>query len=80
MTETLYDLAKRSKDDENAIQQIIDLFEPKLKKSLTLTEYKERENLSQELKYKLVISIKKYDIDSIPGFWDLQEKMTKNRL
>jgi len=80
VTETLYDLAKRSKDDENAIQQIIDLFEPKLKKSLTLTEYKERENLSQELKYKLVISIKKYDIDSIPGFWDLQEKMTKNRL
>ncbi|WP_121616643.1 helix-turn-helix domain-containing protein [Virgibacillus halodenitrificans] len=75
MTETLYDLAKKSKEDSNALETIVKLFEPKLKKSLSLTEQKERDDLSQELKYKLVSVIKKYDVDSTPGFWELKEQM-----
>ncbi|TCT21127.1 helix-turn-helix protein [Melghiribacillus thermohalophilus] len=78
MDNTLYDLAKKSKEDNQALQMLIDLFEPKIKKSLTLTNYTEREDLSQELKYKLVITIKEYDIESTPGFWDLLEQFKEN--
>ncbi len=80
MSQTLYELAIKSKTDEMALQTIIDLFEPKLKKSLNLTEYSERENLSQELKYKLILGIQKYDIDSTPGFWELKEQMAENNV
>lgn len=79
VTTELYDLVKKSKEDERALQLVIELFEPKLKKSLSLTNYQERENLSQELKYKLVIVIKDYDINSTPGFWDLKEQMEKQQ-
>jgi hypothetical protein len=78
MTQTLYELAKKSKEDEIALQAIINLYEPKLKRTLTLTEYSERENLSQELKYKLIVGIKKYDIDSTPGFWELRDQISKS--
>lgn len=80
MDTKLYELAKKAKEDNTAMEMIIELFEPKLKKSLVLTEYSEREDLLQELKYKLVISIKSYDIHSTPGFWELKELMAQQEL
>ncbi|MCM3006830.1 helix-turn-helix domain-containing protein [Priestia koreensis] len=72
MTRMLYDLVKESKQDRQALQTVIDLFEPKLKKSLSLTKYEDREDLAQELKCTLIQYIKRYEVDSIPGFWDLK--------
>lgn len=70
-----YELVKESKKDSRALEQIINLFEPKLQKTLSLTKVGEREDLAQELKYRLIIYIKRYDVDSIPGFWELKEQI-----
>ncbi len=70
---TLYELVKESKNDTKAIEKIIDMFEPKIKKSLHLTKPQEKEDLAQELKCKIVSCILKYDIASTPGFWEMKE-------
>ena len=72
----LYELVKEAKDSNFALEQVVSLFEPKLKKSLSLTSLEYREDLAQELKYKLVKYIKDYDVDSTPGFWDFKNQIT----
>jgi hypothetical protein len=79
MTSVLYELVKESKTNEKALETIINLFEPKLRKSLTLTSYSEREDLAQELKCILIMYIKGYDIDSTPGFWELKDQIQNRK-
>lgn len=74
-----YELVKESKVDNQALEQIINMFEPKLQKTLLLTKLGEREDLAQELKYRLIMYIKRYDVDSIPGFWELKEQMQNGK-
>lgn len=77
MRSALYELVKESKQSNQALQTVIELFEPKIKKSLHLTEHKEKEDLAQELKCKLVSCIQTYDIDATPGFWEMRERIYK---
>ncbi len=74
---TLYELARKSKDDIAYIEKIVDLFDPKIKSSLTLTPYQAREDLYQELRLKLIDIIMNYDMDATPGFWSLQKEFQK---
>ncbi|WP_035099209.1 helix-turn-helix domain-containing protein [Anoxybacteroides tepidamans] len=74
-----YELVKQSKKDSKALEQIINMFEPKLQKTLSMTKLGEREELEQELKYRLIMYIQKYDIESIPGFWELKDLMQNNK-
>jgi hypothetical protein len=74
-----YELVKKSKVDNQALEQIINMFEPKLQKTLSLTKLGEREDLEQELKYRLMMYIKRYDVDSIPGFWELKEQIQNGK-
>ncbi|MEW4226416.1 helix-turn-helix domain-containing protein [Rossellomorea marisflavi] len=76
----LYDLVKESKHSNQAMNEIINLFEPKLKKSLSMTHYDQREDLKQELKYRLINYIQKYNVDSIPGFWELKAQLENKEL
>ena len=71
----LYELVKDSKNNGESIKRIIDLFEPKVKKCLTYTSMHERENLEQELKLKMIVCIKKYDVNSTPGFFEMMDKL-----
>jgi len=73
----LYELVKNAKKNNEALNTIIKLFEPKINKSLSLTHYSVREDLSQEIKFKLVKLIKEYDIDSVPSFWEFKENLRK---
>lgn len=75
----LYELVKESRQNKQALETIINLFEPKLKKSLTLTNYNEREDLEQELKCKLIKCILDYDVESTPGFWELREQIINKK-
>lgn len=75
MSVILYDLVKESHENSRAMQELIQLFEPKLRKSLSLTSYSERDDLSQELKCTLIRYIKKYNVDDTPGFWELKNRM-----
>ncbi len=74
---TLYELARNSKDDIAYIEKIVDLFDPKIKSSLTLTPYQAREDLYQELRLKLIDIIMNYDMDATPDFWSLQKEFQK---
>lgn len=79
MNDKLYSLVKKSKENAQAMNQLINLFEPKLKKSLLLTKYELREDLEQELKCTLISYVLKYNIDSIPGFWDIKEQIENKK-
>lgn len=70
----LYELVKDSKENKESLKVLVELFEPKIKKSLTLTNYQEKEDLAQELKCKLISCIQKYDINSTPGFWEMRAR------
>ncbi|MDQ0175291.1 helix-turn-helix domain-containing protein [Bacillus chungangensis] len=80
VTIVLYELVKESKESNQALETIINLFEPKLRKTLTLTSYNERDDLAQELKYHLIKAIKGYDVDATPGFWELKAKLEKQKI
>ncbi|MGE6377993.1 helix-turn-helix domain-containing protein [Peribacillus muralis] len=80
MTVSLYELVKESKEKSQAMQELINLFEPKLKKTLSLTQYGNREDLAQELKCTLIQYIQRYNIDSVPGFWELQKQVENQRV
>lgn len=75
MTKSLYHLVKQSKQDQQAMEELLGLFEPKLKKSLRLTHYDQREDLSQELMFIFVKYVQKYNLDCIPGFWELKDQI-----
>lgn len=72
MSRELIILVEKSKYDNNALLDIINMFEPKVKGSLYQTQSLHRDDLRQELMIKLIKSIKKYDIESVPGFWDMK--------
>ncbi len=57
------------------IERIIEMFDPKIQRSLLQTTYPKREDLYQELRLKLIDIILNYDVDATPGFWDLQKNL-----
>ena len=67
----LYILLKRSQQgDQNALLDILEQFEPKIKKSLFQTSINNRDDLYQELQLKVIKSILNFDLDSCPSFLD----------
>lgn len=76
MSQKLTNLAEQAKYNNHALSNIIQLFSPKIKSSLKQTNHQDREDLSQELKLKLIIYIRNYDVDDTPGFFDIFEEET----
>lgn len=76
MSQELIDLVESSKHDDQALLTVINFFEPKLKRCLYQTIPNNREDLRQDLLIKLINTIKQYDVDSVPGFWDLKRRYT----
>lgn len=71
--ESLYSLFKIAQSgNSSAIFEIITAFEGKIKKSLLQTSLSEREDLKQELILKVIQEVLKYDLNSIPTYFDLQ--------
>ncbi|WP_019241036.1 MULTISPECIES: helix-turn-helix domain-containing protein [Bacillus] len=71
MNDQLFKLVKESKSNNHSLEKVIEMFEPKIKKVLLLTSKNNREDLEQELRCKLVICIRQYEAESIPGFFEL---------
>lgn len=79
MCDLLYELVKKAQQgDELALQQLIDQFEPKIKKVVNQLTVKDKEDLIQTIKVKLIEKIKHYDLDGLPGFWDFVEKQNND--
>ncbi|HHW39330.1 MAG TPA: hypothetical protein GXX18_19285 [Bacillales bacterium] len=76
MYETLYQLVVESKEDNRAIEKILKIFKPKIKKTLLQTGLQNREDLEQELQLKMMNLIKTYNVDTV-GFWEFYERNRK---
>lgn len=67
-------LARLAKNNDNdAALAILEMFSPKIKRSLHQTTFNDREDLSQELALTLIENIQKYDFNKTPGFWEFIE-------
>lgn len=75
----LYSLVQSAQTgNEIALLAIVELFQPIIRKCLKLTSYKNREDLLQELYLKVIEEIKKYDLDSVPDFWEFLKLIDLN--
>jgi hypothetical protein len=63
--------------DYEEIGLIIELFTPKIKKSILQTSMVEREDLEQMIKMGLFEKIKNYDQGHIPGFFEFTNSLNK---
>lgn len=70
-------LKKAKSNDKEAMEEIVMKFAPTIQKSLYQTSPQERNDLKQEIQLKIIEAVFKYDIDSIPGFWDFIESIDK---
>lgn len=59
--------------DSRAIELIIKKMTPKIRKSLYSIDLRNREDLEQEIKLKLIEAIYNYEVKAIPGFWEFVE-------
>jgi hypothetical protein len=80
LNDSLYTLVKQSRTDNNSLEIVINLFSPKIDRSLQLTKQQNREDLSQELKTKLLVYIRNYDVDNTPGYFQMIDLLERNEL
>jgi len=71
--ESLFTLVKQSRTDNHSLVKVIDLFSPKIDHSLHQTNQQYREDLAQDLKMKLLVCIRNYDVENIPGYFQMIE-------
>ncbi|UOQ91575.1 helix-turn-helix domain-containing protein [Halobacillus shinanisalinarum] len=77
---TLLNLTKKAQQNDNeAINTIIEKFEPKIGLSLKQTSPQEQEDLYQELKIKTIEIVCQYDIESTEGFWEFKKKVERQQ-
>ncbi|WP_243292815.1 helix-turn-helix domain-containing protein [Bacillus sp. FJAT-47783] len=75
MNEHLYDAMKAAKSgDSQALQQIITIYEPKVKYSLQKVPIQHHQDVEQELKRKLLEMIIRYDVKGVPTFTQYVKK------
>ncbi|WP_036803248.1 hypothetical protein [Pontibacillus halophilus] len=63
-------LIANSNDQEERFNQIINAFDPKIKKVLANTPLQEREDLEQEIKIKIYEKMDVLDSFNAPGFFE----------
>lgn len=77
MNRSLFTLVKQSRTDNNSLKIVIDLFSPKIHRSLQQTKKQFREDLSQELKIKIVDCTRNYDVDKTPGYFQMLDLLER---
>ncbi|MGQ7278669.1 helix-turn-helix domain-containing protein [Brevibacillus thermoruber] len=66
----LLSLVKQAQNsDEKALIQILEMFEPKIKKTLRMTNRNVRDDIRQEIFFRLIRAIQSYNVDHIPDIW-----------
>ncbi len=79
MKDSLFTLVKQSRTDNHSLVKVIDLFSPKINRSLQQTTEQHREDLSQDLKIKLLVWIRNYDVENTPGFYEMIELIARKQ-
>ncbi|GAA0853985.1 helix-turn-helix domain-containing protein [Paenibacillus glucanolyticus] len=79
--ESLISLIKKAQEkDATAMETIIQKYTPKIQKSLWQTSNQDRNDLKQEVNLKMIEAVYKYDLETVPGFWDLMDIEEKKKL
>ena len=63
-----------NKISNEEILLIIDSLEPKIKKALFQTKYSHRDDLSQDIKEKIIRKLKNDEFQDVPGLFEFIEK------
>ncbi|KZE50968.1 hypothetical protein [Rossellomorea marisflavi] len=79
MNSSLYKLVRKAKTDNHSLNKVIELFFPRIFSSLNQTNWQDREDLSQELKIKLLVLIRNYDLESVPCYFQMIENPTNDK-
>jgi hypothetical protein len=69
----LYEMVKEAQDNNYYEVNVVRTFEPKIKKSLRLTQQENREDLEQELRIKVIGYLRSYSLEDVPGLFDLMK-------
>ncbi|WP_110114877.1 helix-turn-helix domain-containing protein [Bacillus sp. CGMCC 1.16541] len=66
------ELIKQAKGgDQDAMQRLLDLFEPKVKRCVSHVPLQDREEMEQSIRLEMIVAIHKFDLHSTPTFWDV---------
>ncbi|MCA1055031.1 hypothetical protein LCM10_08540 [Rossellomorea aquimaris] len=76
----LYDMVKEAQHNAQYEVNVVRTFEPKIKKSLRLTQLENRDDLEQELKIKLIGYVRDYSLQDVPGLFDLIKENERKRI
>lgn len=79
MNESLFTLVKQARADNHSLVIVLDLFAPKIGRALQQTKRQDREDLSQELKIKLLDCVRNYEVDNIPGYFQMIDLLEGKR-
>lgn len=76
----LYYLIKQAEKNKDltSIEEIIHRFEPKIKSSSKFIQNREREDLEQELKIRIVKAVDKFKTSKTPGFIEFVSKLSED--
>jgi hypothetical protein len=76
----LYDLTQQAKENNpEAVQAILYIFEPKIKKSSRFIPHVSRDDVEQEVKFEIVKALHRFDTSHTPGFWEFISGLRQNK-
>ena len=65
-------------DEQEAVQELIVLFEPKIKSLSSSLPIDDQGDVEQELRIHMLKAIKRFDTSNTPGFWDFLDSIHKD--
>ena len=78
----LIDLTKKiqNHNDNESLEIVLYLFEPKIRASLKQTSRQEQLDLYQELRIKVIEIVRKYDYNNTYCFWEFINRLKEQHL
>ncbi|HWJ79936.1 MAG TPA: hypothetical protein VNR61_17885 [Niallia sp.] len=70
----MYSLVREAQGNPAMLEELISIFEPKVKNLMKRVHPNDRQDLSQELRILFLKAAINYDIDSIPGIWEIKKR------
>ncbi|WP_289142435.1 helix-turn-helix domain-containing protein [uncultured Brevibacillus sp.] len=66
-------------NDENAMMEILQMFEPKIKKSLNVVHIDRREDYRQEVYIRIIKAVRRYDLNAAPDILEFISRLSNRQ-